>query len=340
LSLNSKNQPQHDNILIPKTASWYIAIHCGDAVSICRIMKIRCYSMSLFAVLLLCSCQKGEDKSYPPIIILKTGSGYTLNDARVPVGGKLQFGITASAGSAPLTNVRITRIVNGKRIVERDKGIYVDAGGFNYDECFVKSAAEVEVWEFFVMNANRDSVSTNLTVNLGEGSAYGPINHYPSIRIGMQENNQYPNYVDLHNGSLFSDSDVSGHEHEVDLVGFVYLTSGVMSPTLCCPNYSGSSAVTNHYPAIGGWSVRNNTLYDYYTSDNDLLGIDAFAKAQNDSLLVVSFNPGNVSGLCKYCYTGKIIPFKTENGKYGIVHVIHSDQTTDGYMELEIKIQQ
>ncbi|BDX36835.1 hypothetical protein CYCD_01900 [Tenuifilaceae bacterium CYCD] len=291
-------------------------------------------------IIVLTGCKKNDEDNYSPIIVLKNTANYTLNEAEIPVGGKLRFGITATTGSAPLTNLRITRIVNGQRIREIDTGFFIEGVGMDTSYGFVKSLAETELWEFFVMNANRDSAITTRTILLGDGSAYGAINHYESLKIGMQSNTVYPHFVDLDNGSLYSTSNVFGHEGEIDLVGFVYLTSGVMSPTLCCPAYTGSSSVTTHYPEILDWTVRNAISYDYYSSDNDLVDPENFDNAQNDSLLVASFLPGNVSGLCKYCYTSRIIPFKTVNGKYGLVRVKYADTAQDGYMELEIKIQQ
>lgn len=287
------------------------------------------------------SCKKENNESISPIIALKQGDQFTPNESKVPVGGTLMFGIATTTGGAPLTNVRITRIVNGERIKEIDRGIFINTGeGYSENFRFSKSSAELELWEFFVMNANRDSAIITRTILLGEGSAYGDINHYPSLKIGMQNNTAFPNYVDLHSGALYSSNNVTGHEDVIDLVGFVYETSGIMSPTLCCPAYTGSSSVTTHYPEIANWTVRNATSYDYYSSDNDLVNPIEFDNALNDSLLVVSFKPGNVSGLCKYCYTGRIIPFRTADGKYGLVRVKYADTVNDGYMELEIKIQQ
>lgn len=293
----------------------------------------------LIFFLLFTGCKKENGEDYiDPIIILKNGD-YTQNEQLVPVGGKLKFGITATDGGAILTNLRIQRIVNGKVITELDKGLYIKEGGLDFDFNATKSGASQETWKFFVMNSNRDSVSTSIIVYLGEGSAYGEINHYPSLVIGMQNNTSLPNYLDLHTGNLLTKNNIPGHEYEIDLVGFVYTTSGVLSPTLCCPGYTGSSSVTGHYPEISAWDKKNLTVYDYYASDNDIIPVEKFINAQNDSLLVASYSPGSVSGLCKFCYTGKVIPFKTEDGKYGLVHVIHSDLSDTGYMELEIKIQ-
>jgi hypothetical protein len=91
---------------------------------------------------------------------------------------------------------------------------------------------------------------------------------------------------------------------------------------------------------VGSWSTRNSTLYDYNAVDNDLVSLDDFNAATNDSLLVAAFKPQSTSGNCKFCFPGKIVPFKTQNGKYGLIRVIHADQVAEGYMELEIKIQE
>lgn len=301
-------------------------------------MKNSIFLSIVLAIAILSSCSKEKIAGTPPVLILKNGP-YTPDGEYVPVGGKLRFGITATDGGGIITNLRIKRIVNGKAITELDKGLYITQGGLDYEFYAVKSSAETEVWEFFVMNSNRDSAVTRLTVYLGEGSAYGEINHFPSILLGMQDNKSLPNYLNLETGQSFLENEIAGHENVTDLVGFVYTTSGVLSPTLCCPGYTGSSSVTGFYPQILSWPTRKLTLYDYYSSDNNLVDPAEFLNASNDSLLVESFKPGNVSGLCKYCFKDKIIPFKTENGKYGLVRVLHADLTTNGIFELEIKIQ-
>jgi len=305
-------------------------------------MKIKILIWSCCCLLSFATgCKKEDETTVAPKIILKNGADYSTNEQLVPVGGKLKFGITASDGGAIITNLRIQRIADGNLITELDKGLYIKNGGLDFEYSANKSSANQEIWQFFVMNSNRDSASTTLTINLGAGSAYGEIYHYPSIKIGMQSNLEFPNYLDLHTGNSYSKANISGHEAAIDLVAFVYTTSGVLSPTLCCAGFTGSSSVTgsDRYPEIETWSIKKLTQYDYFSSDNNLVNADKFEHAQNDSLLVASYLPESVSGLCKYCNTGKIIPFRTEDGKYGLVHVLHADLTTNGYMELEIKIQ-
>ena len=120
------------------------------------------------------------------------------------------------------------------------------------------------------------------------------------------------------------------------MAAFWYLTSGTSSPTLTCPAYS--SALT-YYPLFGSWSVKNQTMYDYYTSDNDLVTPAQFELAANDSLLVNAYRPGSVSGQSKFAYTGKVVPFRTADGRYGLMKVIRADETPAGEMEIAVKIQ-
>ena len=295
------------------------------------------YIFPLFPLLFIFfGCNQEEEQRVGPQINLKTGD-FTVDGQEVPLGGKLTFGIIATGGSAPITNLRIQRIANGNTVTEVDKGIFVPEGEFEYLVNAVKSDAEEELWRFMVMNANRDSAITLRTVLLGEGTDYGPIKHFSSVKVGMQNNQEFPNFVDLHTGTVFSTATVTGNESAIDLVGFVYSTSGVMSPTLSCPQYN---TVPGYYPIVGNWEVRNSTVYDYNAVDNDLVSHQLFDSATNDSLLVVSYNPQNVSGNCKFCFTGKIVPFKTENGKYGLIRIIHADEVPEGYLELEIKIQE
>jgi len=230
----------------------------------------------------------------------------------------------------------VNRISGGSVITEIDKGMFIAKGGLDTTLVFNKGGASSEIWSFFAMNANRDTSSVTVTVNLGSGSAYGDIETFPSVIVGYHLNNVYPHFLDLNSGIVYDHFSVAGNESVIDLAAFWYMTSGKSSPTLTCPGYP--SALT-YYPDFSSWPIKNSTLYDYYTSDNELISPSLFDKAINDSLLVAGYKPQNVSGLCKYCLTGKVIPFKTSAGKYGLILVKRADETPDGSMEVAIKIQ-
>ncbi len=298
-------------------------------------------SLNLILLLLLAfgltNCSEEETTDQYPFILLDTGDEFTQAGERVPVGGQLKFAISAVGGGSAITNLRVKRMTGQGTVTELDKGIYLATGGLDTTLIYTKSGAPVETWNIFILNENRDSASVYLDIYLGDGSAYGDILYFPSITLGYPTNGGYPHYLDLDSGLVFSQENVHGSEQKIDLASFFYYSSGKSSPTLTCPAYP--SAQT-YYPEFANWPVKNSTLYDYKTSDNDLVSEAQFDAAMNDSLLVAGYKPQNVSGLCKFCYTGKVIPFKTTGGKYGMVKVIRADETEGGSMEIAVKIQE
>lgn len=284
----------------------------------------------------LASCSDEEVTDQYPFILFKQGDQYIRDGQRIPVGGQMNFGISAVGGGQAITNLRVKRITAEKTITELDRGIYIPEGGIDTTMVFIKSDAESETWNFFIMNENRDTASVFLTVFKGDGSAYGEILYYPSITLGYPSNTLFDHFLDANAGVAYAQASVAGHEQEIDVASFYYVTSGKPSPTLTCPGYT--SAVS-WYPDFASWPVKNSTTYDYKSTDNDLVTIAQFDSAQNDSLLVAAYNPQYVSGLCKFCYSGKVIPFKTSGGKYGMIKVIRADEQDAGSMEIAIKIQ-
>ncbi len=277
-----------------------------------------------------------DDPGTAPLIILREGIGFTADGDAVAPGGTIRVGLSVSGGGGAITNLVIRRISDGKSITEVDRGMYISYGGLDTTVTFIRGYGQVERWVFFVMNSYRDTASVSMTVMLGEGSAWGEIATHSSITIGLQDNASLPHFVDLHSGQAWDAAGVAGNEERVDMAAFWYLTSGSSSPTLTCPAYN--SAV-NYYPLFGSWSVRNQTMYDYYSSDNNLITPEQFDRADNDSLLVSAYRPQSVSGQSKFAFAGKVIPFKAADGRYGLIKIVHADETPAGKMEIAVKIQ-
>lgn len=299
-------------------------------------MKVYKLFIFLFASILFFSCQKEELSETNPFILLKSGDEFTGNESYIPIGGKMTFGISAVGDGATITNLTVQRITDTEIITELDQGMFIKKGGLDTNLVFFKGAAEKEIWRFIIMNDHRDTASISTVIYKGEGSAYGPINYFPSITIGYQNNTNLPYYIDLNTGIAYDNTTVAGNEELIDLVSYYYLNSGVSSPTLSCPAYE---TARTHYDVINSWATQNSTLYDYYTCDNDIVSISEFDASQNDSLMVSAYTPNSVSGTCKFCYTGKIIPFKTTDGKYGLIKVIKADEVNTGSIEIAVKIQ-
>lgn len=298
---------------------------------------MKLYKLFLFILILqFVSCSKENLTSTNPFILLKTGDEFSRTGDYIPIGGQIKFGLSAVGDGGAITNLTIQRITDDNIITELDKGMYIKNGGLDTTVVFMKGSAEKETWKFSIMNDHRDTASVRAIIYKGDGSAYGDIDYFQSITIGYQNNNSLPFYVDLHTGNAYDQSNIPGNEASIDLVTYYYLSSGKSSPTLSCPAYE---TARFYHPEISSWANQNSILYDYETTDYDLISEDEFDAAQNDSLLVSGYIPYSVSGTCKFCYTGKIIPFKTQNGKYGLIKVIHADEIDTGSIEIDVKIQ-
>ncbi len=291
----------------------------------------------LLLIVFFHSCTKESADRSTPFLIFIPGSGYTPDGAVVPLGGTLRFGISASGGGGIITDFRVRRISASGTVTMLDKGMWRELGGFDTTLVYNKNSDPEERWEFFIMTDTRDTAMISLKVLKGSGNAYGNIHYYPSITIGYPANNAYPHFVDLSNGLAYTSSNVGGKESTIDLASFFYYTGGKPSPTLTCPSYT---SVVGYYPEISGWPVRNSTTYDYNAVDNNRISVEQFLAAGNDSLLINAYNATQVSGLCKYCYTGKVVPFKTSKSKLGLIYVIRADETEGGSMEIAVKVQE
>ena len=301
--------------------------------SLQRLVWLFAFVITLISILTAC---KKEDSPKSASLVLKTGISYTANGAYVPVGGRIRIGILASGAGVPLTYLKIMRITAYDTITEKDLGLYVGREGYDNDFTFSKDTSTYEIWRVLVMNSDRDTAVRCITVFRGEGTDYGSINFFPSITLGFQNNSTFNHFLDSDNGITYNETTVSGHESEIDQLCYYYVTSNLPSPSFSCPGYT---AAVGYYPLLNNWATKNSTSFDFNSVDNNLISFAQFDSATNDSLLVAAFNSQKVSGLCKYCYTGKIIPFKTQAGKNGLIKVIRADVTETGSIEVSIKVQ-
>lgn len=292
------------------------------------------WNLVVFAIWLV-ACSKTDKDGPLPEIRFKTQSTYTHDGDSVKMGAALKFGLIVNGNGEKITNLVIKSFSNGIVTNRVDKGYYTDVLEETFN--FNMTSEYDEIWTFTVMNQNRAMVSKTMTIYNGGPAEYQPIISFDTLRMGYQDNILYGQFLDATNGIVYSSTTVSGHESEIDLLIY-YFTGSTSYPGVSCPGYV---SATGYYPAISSWAVKNETLYDYNTSDNNLISPQVFDAARNDSLLIHAFNSSKTSGLCKYAYTGKIIPFKTKAGKYGMIkiHLADDYDLTNGTFLFALKIQ-
>ncbi|HPE99503.1 MAG TPA: hypothetical protein PKY63_02440 [Bacteroidales bacterium] len=298
-------------------------------------MRTQIILFTLVLMALFSSCKKDDDSTTPPLLHLQLGGAYVSNNAVLAINDTISFGVHAEGVSSNLTYFKVDVMSENGTSTIYDEGM--NRKTFDATKIFFKGIPDEETFVITVMDYNRNTTSASFTVFRDTLSGFGPIYHFTNLVLGYQNNSASGHFLDPNTGIIYDDATVSGHESEVDIVVYFYLSSGSPSPTLVCPAQTDAQA---QYPSMAGWPVQNATLYDYHTSDYDLISAAQFDECTSDSLLIAAYNPTYVNQKCKFALTGKIVPFLTAEGKKGLIKVVAADQAETGTMTIEIKIQQ
>ncbi len=298
-------------------------------------MKIKLLWFALIAILVVASCKNDKVDTTPPLLQLKLGGAFVSDSAVLDINDTISFGIHAEGLSSNLTYLKVDVVNSAGTSTIYDEGI--NTAVLDVNKTFFKGLEASDTYVITVMDYNRNTITASFTVLLDSLSAFGTIYHFSNLVIGYQNNSVAGHFVDASTGAIYTDASVAGHESEIDIIAYYYLSSGSPCPSLVCPAQGDAQL---QYPAIVGWTVQNATLYDYHTSDYGLVSEAQFDGCNNDSLLLVAYNSTYVSQKCKFATAGKIIPFLTVDGKKGLIKVTAADFVETGTMTIEIKIQQ
>jgi len=296
----------------------------------------------IFATIILgIGCEK-EKETTPPTISLETGNGFTQENEMVSIGSTIRFKIIANSPDEAITNIVIKYRVNEKEEVKLDSGLY--ANNLNFARTFWQDTKENAVWTIQVMSKDRKTASTNLSVTGDPNSTYGGINEYTNLKIGMQNCTTEGLWFNAKTGHTYpSDSGVLNQEN-VDFLCYFYhsLDNNINrpSPTLSSPGEDPNGAALLYdefYPELLNWQTRNHTAWDI-RADNGISMLK-YTECHDDSLLLNSFDETWGKKKYKWLEAGLFIPFKTTQGKFGIVEIVTADTIANGVVTFNMKIQ-
>ena len=294
------------------------------------------FLIAIVLTVFIISCSKDKDPS-PPVISLKTGAEYTPDGAIIAVGRPVRFGITGSSADANITNLVVKKIMpDGSSKVVFDTGM--NTPSFNINKTFYQSVEDEAKWTFQVMDKNRQFATTDLTIFKDPNSSWGGIFEYPSLTMGYQGNSEFGQFLNPSTGTIFSSDSASLHQNEIHIITYYFVDENLPSPTFSSAGELGG-AITDYYPSINQWSVKNYTKWDI-SVESDPIDPTAYENCHNDSLLILSYD--DVWGKRKYKWAnpGIIIPFLTASGKKGLLKVITADHDPSGKITFSLKIQQ
>jgi hypothetical protein len=290
---------------------------------------------SALTIILVSACKKDENP-VPPAISLSSGPGYTPAGSIVAVGGKLRFGISASATDANITNFVVKKIMpDGSTKVVLDSGL--NSTGFSVNETFFQGVETEARWTFQVMDKNRQFATTAITLFKDPASAWGGILEYPSIVMGFQNSTSHGQFLVPSTGKVYFADSAQLNQGMVDIITYYYV-DGTPSPTFSSAGETGGG-ITEYYPTIGQWTTKNYTKWDISVDSNPVQVAD-FDACHNDSLLIVRYDDVWGKRKFKWANPGVVIPFLTSAGKKGMVRVISVENDPAGMITFAIKIQQ
>lgn len=295
--------------------------------------------LNIAGIMLMVACNKEEEK-IPPTINFKTGTEFTADNAIAMVGAKLRFGIQARANSANITNFTVRKfLVDGTSITVMDTG--TNSESLDIEKTFYQSVEDEVEWTFTVMDKNRMSSHISLTVLKDPNSQFGGIFYYPSLKMGFQNNTEYGHFLDPFTGKAYFGDSATLLQNSIHFLVYFFEDNNEPSPTFSSSGEmdNSSTEALSYYPEISTWQVRNYTLWDISVED-DPIPVDAFDEAFNDSLLIVSYDEVWGKKKFKWVQPNQVIPFKTADGKFGLVKVIDPGNSDTGIMEFALKIQQ
>jgi len=241
-----------------------------------------------------------------------------------------------------------TQIVTIKKIYDGIEKTVLDSGlnssGFVINKTYFQGVEDEVEWTFSVMDRDRKTASTSIKVIKDPNSEFGGIYYYPNVKLGYQNNTEIGHFFNPTNGDIFTTDSAKLFQEVIDVLVYFNYSSNYgelePSPTFSSPGEDANGNAElydDFYPSLLEWNTRNYTKWDI-RADNGVTD-ELFNNAQNDSLLIVSYDDVWGKKKYKWSYVGLFIPFETASGKKGIVKVLDADFDDTGTISFAMKIQ-
>jgi hypothetical protein len=266
------------------------------------------------------SCTKDSN---PPTINFKGGATYTSSDVTIEAGTSLTFGITATSGSAKLTNFKITT-TSGAAPVDTT----FSSDSFNEDYTFEFPEVGVNALTFTITDKDGQTAELSLTVTVN--AAASTINSYTEVLLGSYGSPTGSSFASV-DGTVYSMADAKANSAKVD---WLYYYGTGHQATLAAPDDALAATVfSNATTGLAQWATRNATRFTKITtavvwadvqSATDIAGIAGTPASTDANELAVN----------------NIVAFKTASNKLGLIKIIAITGTAGtSTIKYDVKVQ-
>jgi len=287
------------------------------------------YIYMICLVLFLLSCEKEEKTGERPTIRLVNENGLIANDTLISPGKLMHFGIEAESGDFPITLLSV-------KVITEETQTYFDSGMYTqqiiwFSE-FVKSFNDNETWNFIVRDRYSQESSISILIKNDSILGPGPILTLNEIILGAQDNQSNGGFYSL--DDQLSYSPVQAKENQ-ELIDLIYYYFGEDENVIASPGANIEDEVFDISVHPSEWEIRNTSRY--HPVD---LTVQEFDTIQNDSILIASYIEEDGKRKAKNLSNGLIFSFKTQQSKFGILKVNEVSGTSEGTVNIDIKVQQ
>ncbi len=206
----------------------------------------------------------------------------------------------------------------------------------NYNTSFSTTVGTsgTETYTFRITNKDGQATSRSVTFNITDPNAGAEINTFSTILMGGQGNGTYGSFLDADENEVYKQLAAFNNAEKIDIV---YFHGATNQATLASPDDANFGSGANQIDVnIQNWSTRNQTRFKKLTG-----GQATYDAAETDTDLANAFNNASASAESKanQLTSGSYVAFMTDEGKYGIAKVGTITGTTNGTIQLTIKME-
>lgn len=302
-------------------------------------MRKLSYLLGLFLVagVLFSACSDEDENIDPPSISFlggeyEPGKDRVDGDVTLTVGTEFVFGITASKVSdQDLRRILIERkFENVSTITVMDTAIStasftIDIGVFAYPTPGAEDF-EVTVWD-----KGDKSSSINFTVTTTPAASN--ITTYDDKILGAQNNTTGSSFASM-DGTVYSIAAAKENSEKID---WMYFYGATNLATIAAPDDAAAALVFNGDPnGLQHWDTKNATRFKMTAlSTADFNAISSSVQLVTAATLPTPPDQTKINNLS----VGKVLAFETWDEKYGLIHINNITGTSDGSIDITVKIQ-
>lgn len=281
----------------------------------------------LIIILLMISCNDEEGEGAGPEINHITETGLIASDTIISPGQLMSFGIEAKKGDFNISEFLIK--VKGETVQTWfDTGMYTPE--LIWYGSFVKSYTDNEAWDFIVRDRYGHQQMTSILIGVDSSNGPGPIDYFPGILMGAQNNTETKGFLNLKENILYFQQEAKQNQELVDIIYYL----GEDEHTLGSPGANIEEGIFNPEYTPTTWNIRNTSRYIPIS-----LSVEEFDLIDNDSILLVSYTEGEGKRKAKNLQANNVFSFKTQDLRYGMIKVNEVIGFEEGTVAIDIKIQ-